>query len=243
MLLRASQGLNAVHLVYGLLGLKTHSKIALVVRREGTTIRRYVHLATGNYNPVTAQLCTDLGYFTCDDEIGRDAIDLFNYLTGYSAKTDYRKLLVAPINLCHRLESLIQDLKSHGLLDQTIMVWASEMGRTPFDNNLTADKPGRDHNQYGLVVWMPGGGVRAGSTFGVTDDFSVRAAGEEIPLRDMHATLLHMMGLNQECLSFLHAGCYKKLTDIGGLGDSRDSVTHCPQKRSRVARYSGVPVQ
>ncbi len=114
------------------------------------------------------------------------------------------------------IAGLLQDLKSRGLLDQTLVVWASEMGRTPFDNNLITDKPGRDHNQYGLVVWMAGGGVRGGSAFGETDDFSVRAAGEEIPLRDVHATLLHLMGLNQERLSFLHAGRYKKLTDIGG---------------------------
>ena len=71
--------------------------------------------------------------------------------------------------------------KSRGLLDETLVVWASEMGRTPFDNNLTTDKPGRDHNQYGLVVWMAGGNVKGGATFGETDDFSIRAAGEEIP--------------------------------------------------------------
>ncbi len=111
---------------------------------------------------------------------------------------------------------LLKDLKSRGMLDDTLVVWASEMGRTPFDNNLTTDKPGRDHNQYGLVVWMAGGGVRAGSTFGETDDFSVRSAGEEVPLRDVHATLLHLMGLNQNRLTYLHAGRYKKLTDIGG---------------------------
>ncbi|PYV39735.1 MAG: RNA degradosome polyphosphate kinase, partial [Acidobacteria bacterium] len=99
---------QGVHVVYGLLGLKTHSKICLVVRKEGASIRRYVHLATGNYNFMTAQLYTDLGYFTCDEKIGRDATDLFNYLTGYSARTDYRKLLVAPINLRSRFESLIQ---------------------------------------------------------------------------------------------------------------------------------------
>ncbi|MGE5223047.1 MAG: polyphosphate kinase 1 [Omnitrophica WOR_2 bacterium] len=96
-----------VHVIYGLLGLKTHSKIALVIRKEGEGIRRYVHLATGNYNAVTAQLYEDLGMFTCDDAIGADATDLFNYLTGYSAKTDYRKLLVAPINLRSRMEALI----------------------------------------------------------------------------------------------------------------------------------------
>ena len=89
---------------------------------------------------------------------------------------------------------LLKDLKSRGLLDSTLVVWASEMGRTPFDNNLTTDKPGRDHNQYGLVVWMAGGDVKPGASFGETDDFSVRAAGEEVPLRDVHATLLHLMG-------------------------------------------------
>ncbi|MGH9631054.1 MAG: DUF1501 domain-containing protein [Bryobacteraceae bacterium] len=111
---------------------------------------------------------------------------------------------------------LLKDLKSRGLLDETLVVWASEMGRTPFDNNLTTDKPGRDHNQYGLVVWMAGGGVKQGTAFGQTDEFSVRSAGEEIPIRDVHATLLHLMGLNQDRLTFLHAGRYKKLTDIGG---------------------------
>jgi polyphosphate kinase len=99
---------EGVHVVYGLLGLKIHSKVALVVRREGDAIRRYVHLGTGNYNPVTAHLYTDLGLLTCDDEIGSDVTDLFNFLTGYSAKTDYRKLWVAPINLRENFESLIR---------------------------------------------------------------------------------------------------------------------------------------
>ncbi len=114
------------------------------------------------------------------------------------------------------IAGLLADLKSRGLLDSTLVVWASEMGRTPFDNNLTSDKPGRDHNQYGLCSWMAGGGVKAGATFGETDEFSVRAATEEIPIRDFHATLLHLMGLDQYRLTYLHAGRYKKLTDIGG---------------------------
>ena len=114
------------------------------------------------------------------------------------------------------IAGLLADLKARGLLDSTLVVWASEMGRTPFDNNLTTDKPGRDHNQYGLVAWMAGGGVKPGSTFGETDDFSVRAATEEIPIRDFHATLLYLMGLDQYRLTYLHAGRYKKLTDIGG---------------------------
>jgi polyphosphate kinase len=99
---------EGVHVVYGLLGLKTHSKIAMVVRKEGDGIRRYVHLATGNYNAVTATLYTDIGFFTADEEIGADATDLFNYLTGYSMKTNYRKLLVAPINLRARMVELIR---------------------------------------------------------------------------------------------------------------------------------------
>jgi polyphosphate kinase len=77
---------EGVHVVYGLPGLKTHAKVLLVVRRENGGIRRYVHLATGNYNAITAQLYTDLGYLTCDDQIGADVTDLFNYLTGYSAR-------------------------------------------------------------------------------------------------------------------------------------------------------------
>jgi polyphosphate kinase len=99
---------EGVHVVYGLVGLKIHAKAALVVRREGDRIRRYVHLATGNYNTVTAHLYTDLGLFTCDEQIGADVTDLFNYLTGYSAKSDYRKLLVAPINLRKRLRAMIE---------------------------------------------------------------------------------------------------------------------------------------
>ena len=99
---------QGVHVVYGLLGLKVHSKVALVVRKEGDSIQRFVHLGTGNYNAVTAHLYTDIGLFTTDEEIGADVTDLFNYLTGYSAKQDYRKLLVAPINLRQRIAELIR---------------------------------------------------------------------------------------------------------------------------------------
>jgi polyphosphate kinase len=107
---------QGVHVVYGLIGLKVHSKVALIVRREGDEIRRYIHLGTGNYNAVTAHLYTDIGLFTTDEEIGADVTDLFNYLTGYSAKRDYRKLLVAPINLRQRLCEFIQrEIEQHKL--------------------------------------------------------------------------------------------------------------------------------
>ena len=99
---------EGVHVVYGLMNLKVHSKAALVVRKEKDRIRRYVHLSTGNYNTVTAQLYTDIGLLTCDEAIGKDCTDLFNYLTGYSAKVEYRKLFVAPVNLREQLEHLIR---------------------------------------------------------------------------------------------------------------------------------------
>ncbi len=99
---------EGVHVVYGLMNLKVHCKTALVVRQEKDRIRRYVHLSTGNYNSLTSQLYTDVGLLTCDEAIGEDCTDLFNYLTGYSAKVEYRKLLVAPVNLRDRFEQLIR---------------------------------------------------------------------------------------------------------------------------------------
>jgi polyphosphate kinase len=97
-----------VHVIYGIVGMKVHSKIALVVRREGDAIRRYVHLGTGNYNPVTARLYTDLGLLTCNEQIAADATNFFNALTGYSARQEPQKLLVAPVNMRERLVELIQ---------------------------------------------------------------------------------------------------------------------------------------
>jgi polyphosphate kinase len=97
-----------VHVVYGLIGLKTHCKIGLVVRREGETLRRYVHIATGNYNPTSSSNFTDFGVFTADEAIGEDATEFFNYLTGYSKQKEYRKLLVSPVNLREKLNELIE---------------------------------------------------------------------------------------------------------------------------------------
>jgi polyphosphate kinase len=99
---------QGVHVVYGLVGLKIHSKLALIVRKEGDKIRRYTHFGTGNYNVVTAGLYTDFSLLTCDENLGADATDLFNHLTGYSAKKSYRKLLVAPVDLKERTIELIE---------------------------------------------------------------------------------------------------------------------------------------
>lgn len=126
---------EGVHVVYGLEGLKVHSKIALVVRREGDRIRRYCHLSTGNYNAVTATLYTDISLLTADDEIGEDASRLFNYITGYAEEHHYQKLLVAPVSLRDRLEAMIEReiehqkagrharlvFKTNGLIDRRIV--------------------------------------------------------------------------------------------------------------------------
>ncbi|HEV2690955.1 MAG TPA: polyphosphate kinase 1 [Bryobacteraceae bacterium] len=108
---------QGVHVVYGLIGLKIHCKVMMVVRREGDRIARYVHLSTGNYNAVTAHFYTDIGMFTANEEVGDDVTHLFNYLTGYSAKSDYQRLLVAPVNLRARMQAMIQreiDHQNHG---------------------------------------------------------------------------------------------------------------------------------
>ena len=104
---------SGVHVVYGLAGLKTHTKIVLIVRKEGEKIRRYVHIGTGNYNSKTANLYTDVGLFSCREELGADLTDLFNFLTGYSCQKLYRKLLVAPVNMRDRILSMINREITH----------------------------------------------------------------------------------------------------------------------------------
>jgi polyphosphate kinase len=97
-----------VHVVYGLVNLKTHCKMCLVIRKEGDAIQRYVHIGTGNYNRATAQVYTDFGLFTANARVVADASELFNYLTGYSRQTNYRELLVAPVSMRDRLTALIE---------------------------------------------------------------------------------------------------------------------------------------
>lgn len=103
-----------VHVVYGMVGLKTHSKVVLVVRDDGDQLRRYCHIGTGNYNAKTAKIYEDLGFLTCDEAIGNDALELFNHLTGYSRAVDYERLLVAPRELRTQLLDLIEHESSFG---------------------------------------------------------------------------------------------------------------------------------
>ena len=104
---------SGVHVVYGVIGLKTHTKIALVVRKEKERLRSYCHIATGNYNSRTAQLYTDLGLLSARPELGQDLAELFNYLTGFSKQQNFRKLLVAPVTLRHRMQELISRETEH----------------------------------------------------------------------------------------------------------------------------------
>ena len=106
--------LAGVHVNYGLVGLKTHAKCILVVREEAGAIRRYVHLATGNYNSVTARAYEDIGFFTCEEAVGRDATQLFNYLTGYGREPRYAQLLVAPHQLKTEIIRLIENEATFG---------------------------------------------------------------------------------------------------------------------------------
>jgi polyphosphate kinase len=132
---RALEGAG-VHVVYGLPGLKTHAKICLVVRREKDGIMRYVHLGTGNYNAVTAGIYTDFGLFTANPDIGADASDLFNVLTGYSAQKEYRKLLVAPYTLRNEIISRIdREIDRHA---------ENGGGRLIFKLNAVSDKESID---------------------------------------------------------------------------------------------------
>jgi polyphosphate kinase len=113
-----------VHVVYGLIGLKTHSKLALVVRREGEGICRYVHLGTGNYNSKTARIYTDLGILTCRDDLAADVTELFNFLTGYSRQRQYRHLLVAPVNMREEMVRLIRQEAQHARQGRPARIFA-----------------------------------------------------------------------------------------------------------------------
>jgi polyphosphate kinase len=113
-----------VHVVYGLVGLKTHAKMTLVVRKEFDGVKRYVHMATGNYNAITAKLYTDLGLFTCDEDICADVSDIFNYLTGYSKQKDYRKLIVAPVNMRNQMiEKIVREIENVKAGGEGKIIW------------------------------------------------------------------------------------------------------------------------
>jgi hypothetical protein len=115
-------------------------------------------------------------------------------------------------NIDQPMAALLRDLKRRGMLDETLVIWGGEFGRTP----TTENGNGRDHNHYGFTMWMAGGGVRGGMTYGETDDFGFQAVHNRVHIHDLHATILHLLGLNHERLTYRYAGRDYRLTDVAG---------------------------
>ncbi len=117
-------------------------------------------------------------------------------------------------NVDKAIAGLLGDLKSRGMLEDTLVVWTTEFGRTPF--NSKKDAKGREHHAEAFSSWMAGGGVKAGFCFGQTDDYGCKVAKDEVHIHDFHATILHMMGLDHEKLTYRHGGRDYRLTDVAG---------------------------
>ena len=115
------------------------------------------------------------------------------------------------------IAALIKDLKQRGLLDETLVIWGGEFGRAPTSEGAK----GRDHDHYGFTVWMAGGGVKAGMTYGATDEFGLTAVENRMHVHDLHATILHLLGINHERLTYRYSGRDYRLTDVHGrvVGD------------------------
>ncbi len=115
-------------------------------------------------------------------------------------------------NVDQPIAALLRDLKQRGMLNETLVVWTTEFGRTPF--NKTADHKGREHHPLGFSSWMAGGGVKPGIVHGATDEIGMNAVDKPVHVRDFHATILHLMGLDHERLSMRHAGLDVRLTGV-----------------------------
>ena len=112
------------------------------------------------------------------------------------------------------IAALLADLQERGLLDSTLIVWGGEFGRMPFSEGK--DAPGRNHNPYGFTMWFAGAGIQGGVRYGATDEFGFEAVQDRVHLHDIHATILHVMGLDHEALTYFHQGRKESLTDVGG---------------------------
>jgi len=110
------------------------------------------------------------------------------------------------------IAGLLRDLKSRGLLEDTLVLWGGEFGRTP----VSEGGSGRDHNHHGFSVWLAGGGVKGGMTYGSTDEFGFAAAENKVHVHDLHATILHLMGIDHEKLTYRYSGRDFRLTDVHG---------------------------
>ena len=117
-------------------------------------------------------------------------------------------------NVDRPIAGLLKDLKTRGLLDETLIVWTTEFGRTPFNNS--ADAKGREHHNWAFSSWLAGAGVKPGIVHGATDEYGVRVAEDPVHVHDFHATILHLMGLDHERLTYRHSGRDYRLTDVHG---------------------------
>jgi hypothetical protein len=113
------------------------------------------------------------------------------------------------------ISALLTDLAARGLLDSTLLVWGGEFGRMPFSEGK--NEPGRNHNPYGFSMWFAGAGVKGGMTYGATDEFGFEAVEKKAHVHDLHATILHLMGLDHEKLTYFHQGRHERLTDVAGV--------------------------
>ena len=123
------------------------------------------------------------------------------------------------------IAGLLKDLKTRGLLDETLVIWGGEFGRTPVADGRYPDKPaGRDHNPYGFTTWLAGGGIKGGQVIGGTDEFGFRAVEDPIHINDLHATILKLLGLDHTRLTYLFQGRQFRLTDVGGDNEFADQL-------------------
>jgi hypothetical protein len=149
-------------------------------------------------------------------EHGVRYVQLYTPSQSWDAHIDVRKNHIKNAQETDKpIAALLKDLKQRGLLDSTLVVWMGEFGRTP-DTPADQKTKGRDHNPQAMTIWFAGGGVKGGSRLGATNELGFKAVEDICHIRDVHATILHLMGLNDMRLTYYHAGRNRRLTDTGG---------------------------
>jgi len=141
-----------VHVVYGVVGLKTHAKTSLVVRKEANSVRCYAHVGTGNYNSSTSRFYTDLGLLTCDERVTQELVEFFNYLTGKSLKQDYQHLILAPVNMFSKMKELILREKQHAVEGRPASIIAKFNNMEENDISLSLYEASQSKVQIQLIV-------------------------------------------------------------------------------------------
>ena len=193
--------------------MQTHAPEAVDLSKEGEATRKLYGLD----DKKTAEFGTRCLLARRMVERGVRFVQIYSGGGPVSIQWDAHKDLVANHEkMCGMTDKpvagLLADLKQRGLLDSTLVIWGSEFGRLP----MSESGNGRDHNPHGFTMWFAGAGVKGGRVIGETDEFGLRGAGERFHMRDFHATILHLLGLDQHKLWYLHNGRHEKLTDFGG---------------------------